>query len=337
MADPEKHAQGLVLSAEEFEAALRLLEEEEHSGRNHTRQLIFNLAFSLSFAVGALACSLGALIRFVDPAFGQTLLIVGLVAAAVFTLLSTLTHNRLLITSDSIRGALDLGNAPLDASVEAGWRKRTQRTNFIIGVLLVPGAVSILAGLGWLLYSLFALRVVNLLSLVLIAWPVLGLFILTAVRGYQEYAYFSRVAQLRRDFAARLVAARRADEAQVTLSAEEVSQFARVQQRNINTNVRQAVQQYAKTTPELYSVVIEPDAQAALRRLPPETQAALQNRIDALQLDPRPVTAQAATEGNRLILHDDGHTLAYTVDDARQRVTVLSLSTTAGQEGLHGA
>lgn len=336
MAEPSPSPHGLVLSADEFEAALALLVEEERRGTQHyARQLIFNLAFSLTLVVALFACPLGTLIRFIDPRLGQPLLVTGLVAAAGFALLGTFKRDGLLLSSDDIRAAAGLDKAPLDESVEAGWRKRTRGTNLIIGLLLIPGALSVLGGLAWLLYGLFVQRVTPVLSLVLMAWPLLGLFAMTAIRAYQEYVYFSRVAHLRRSFTARFVAAKRDEQAQVSLSAEEVSEFAQVQHRNLAANVRASVQQYAKSGQELYAIVIELEAQAALRDLPAEAQTAVRDRLDQLQEQPRPAEARPTADGSALSLLEGGHTLTYQVDEARRRVTLLSLA--AAQEATHGA
>jgi hypothetical protein len=329
MAEPAPATPGHVLSADEFEGALGLLEAAERQGRQHSAgQFVFSLAFTLTGLVGVFACPLGALIQFVDPRIGQPMLVVGLAATALFTLLNTLRRDGQPFSLDALLGA---GHADEALEARAGGQRGRK---LALGLLLVVGVGSLVAGVVRLVYSVAALRVVSVPALALIAWPLLAVFVLTAVRRYREYVYFARVARLRRSFSARYVEARRTEATEVVLQAEEARLLSRVQGRGLAASVRQAVEQFETAGGNLYAIVLQPEARAALRSLAPEAQAALHDRLTQLQQAPRPAEARPTADGTGLVIFDGAHTVAYQVDETHRRVTVHSLA--AATESAHG-
>jgi hypothetical protein len=229
MAETAPPTPGLALSTDEFERALGLLEQAERAGRPYAAgPLATHLLFTLAGVVGVFACPLGALIRLVDVRLGQPLLVVGLAATALFTLLSTRGRDGTWLSLDMLRAAAT-GHDPLDAGAEAGRRGRL----VVLGVrvLLALGALSLVGGAAWLVYSVLALRVANTAALALAAWPLLVVTVFTAIRGYREHAFYAGAARLRRTFAARYVEARRAEQAEVALSEAEARALGPIQKR----------------------------------------------------------------------------------------------------------
>lgn len=320
MAEPAQPKLGRVLSTDAFEGTLDLLVAEERRGEAHTAgRLTHHLAVTLSGLLGALGVPLGALIRPIDPRLGQPLLIAGLAAVAVFTLLNTRRREGPVLALDALRAAVEPVSGP---RTEA----QTRRRRWLGWLALGLGALYFAAGLAWLLYGLLAQRQVNLLALGLVAWALLCVWLLAARHGYQAYQQQRQVGRLRRSFASRYVEARRGEQPQVTVPDDEAAAFARVQQRHIDANFRRALRAWPADAGDPHAVVIMPEAHAALRALPAEAQVALYERLGQLQTAPRPEGAQPASDGAGWMLFEAGNTLLYAVNDETQRIIVTTVA-----------
>jgi hypothetical protein len=226
--------QGPRLSTAELERALGLLEQAERDGRPYAASpLALHLLFTLAGLVGVFACPLGALIRLVDARLGQPLLVVGLAAAALFTLLSTQRREGAWLSVVALRAAW--GAEAVSPVRSSATRPAARLARIGRRLVLVLGLVSLAAGLAWLVYAVAALYTALPIPLALVAWPLAGVLVLTAVHGYREHRFYAAAARLRRALAARYVEARRAEAADVTLLEAEARAWGQIQRRLLET------------------------------------------------------------------------------------------------------
>ena len=291
-----------------LEAALEALDDEERRGAPYSAgRLVQHLAITLSALVGAFAFPLGALLRFVEPRLGQPLLVAGLAALAALTLLNTLGREGPVLAVAALAAAAEPVEARAGAASQRRWR--------LLGrVGLGIGALYLVAGLVWLLYSLFALRQANGLALALVGSALLCVFALTAQHGYREYRYYAGVSGLRRRLSAQYVEARRAELAQVTLAAADAAGLDHIQRRRLKRRLMAALRRLPSETEGLYAVAWRPEALAAVRALSIEAQAAIHARLAALQAEGVAEAAPVVRVGEQL--------LSVAVEAERRLVTV---------------
>jgi mRNA-degrading endonuclease RelE of RelBE toxin-antitoxin system len=232
-------------------------------------------------------------------------------------------------TDRDILATLKLDEGLLGASIQDRWRKRSEKRNVLLGFLMIPMAAAFLGGLIILVLDLFSRRAVNVFALVLVFAPVVIFAVYIAIDTVLTYAYYSRVGHLRKEVASRLSATHESHNDHVALSSAEVSEIVTVQDRNMSANIQRGIKQHVESGDSLYSILLDPDAQAALRTLDIDEQAELLDQIDVLQHEPRPDAATVDPDQDTLVLGSGPRRIRYRVDDSRHRVTVLQVGPVA--------
>lgn len=322
-ADEEPH---ISLSADDFEAALRLLEAEEQAQQVDRRALIANFIAYIATGVLLIALPLGLLIVWFDAVLGWSLLGAALLAFIVVGVSTDITSKSVDFdaASKNIRGVL--GSSGLGKRASASWEKRSGSFNQLLGCLSILGGLVTIAGLAWLVYGLFWQNRVILPSLVLASLPVVVVFILIAIDSYREFRYFSHVSQLQ----SRFQKASAGSAGDIPVSSADLSLLARVEKQQVERGVSKATHTLAERLKE-YSVTISPEPLARLKQLSEQRRElgyTIRGLADSLQTNPRPADAHAQPgAAGDLVISREEFALTYKVDDARQRVVVLSIRT----------
>ncbi len=315
------------LSVDDLETALDSLAAEEGAVGADRRRLIWNLITYIAFGVVLFACPVGLLVVWFDKAFGLRLL---LAAGIAF-----------VISAGFVGGTLPrLGRLAeedeLAKVAKAAWQKRARTFYVSVGCLILPGLVAVLAGLVWLIYSLVARHQVSLPALALIAIPLFAFLVFTAIGIYREFQYFSRVSELRGQFAERLQRVSSEGLEKVPISSEEMDLLSQVETQQVVRKVAEV----AKELPQRkwYSVALMPEVLGFLKGLPDKERYAIRELADSLQLDPRPPGAQPlAGLENTFVIRSGDYEITYVVDDSRQRIDVTQVRETSQGEVPHAS
>jgi hypothetical protein len=114
----------------------------------------------------------------------------------------------------------------------------------------------------------------------------------------------------------------------IQFSAQEVELLAQVETQQVARGVAKATRELPERLKE-YSVTIVPEALAYLRSLPERDRAAgyaIRELADSLQINPRPPFAHPSSQhAEDLVINHQNFAMTYRVDDARLRVSVVSI------------
>lgn len=319
--DEEPH---ISLSADDFEAALRLLEAEEQAQQVDRRALIANFIGYIATGVLLIALPLGLLIVWFNAVLGWSLLGAALLAFIVVGVSTDITSKSVDFDAASKSMRDVLGSTGLGKRARDSWEKRSGSFTEMLGCLAIVGGVVTIAGLAWLIYGLFWQNRVILPSLALVSLPVVVLFVLVAIDSYREFRHFSQVSRLQ----ARFQQASGGAAVPVPVSSADLSLLARVEQQQVERGVSKATHKLPERLKE-YSVTISPEPLARLKQLSAQRRElgyAIRSLADSLQTNPRPDDARAAAgDAGDLVISRADFALTYRVDDARQRVVVLAI------------
>jgi mRNA-degrading endonuclease RelE of RelBE toxin-antitoxin system len=322
-AQGQEAKQTINLSIDELDAALRLLSAEQQAAQAGWRKWVLNLIFYSSFAIAIIACPLGLLLVWFDAGLGWGLLIAAVIAIILFILTSRTTLDKAI---RKIHQAIE--GSELAERAETGWNQQSQRLHLILGCGFIPGILGFLGGVGWLIYGLIAKGEVSLISLALIALPILLLYLVVAIRRYQEFQYFSQVAQLHSQFQSRLQKASAEGLSEISVPPGEVELLGRIETSQAERQVKKAAQELPELA-KFYSVTIAPEPLKYLKDLTKqqhEARYAIREITDSLQIEPRPPNAQPILgRANEFAISSENYEIVYQVDDQRQHVEVIDI------------
>lgn len=117
----------------------------------------------------------------------------------------------------------------------------------------------------------------------------------------------------------------------IALPAEVIQQYSQVESEQIARSRAQAISESLQSTAREFSILSSQQVRQAKASLAPADRLKLEEALDSLMSNPRPATAQAESEDGVFRLPVTGTDLQviYKVDDAGQRLRLLSLESSA--------
>jgi hypothetical protein len=329
MAKADLPANGTVaLSADDLEAAIRLLEAEERAGRVDPARLALTLLSYL--ATGALYfCGLlGLVIIWFDTTWGIWLLVAAGVSFAIVGATAFANPSRETRTLRQTLEGTGLAKAAGDV-----WEERRGHLDMMAGIVTMLGGVAGVSGFVIVLIGLIRSGDVSMLGLLLMAVPTVLLWTLVAVNGYRELQYYSAVtfARDRLDSQAR---GEGPEPAGIDVSAHELEVISRAERQHIKRKVDDLAKGGAVPTEAPYAIVNTPVALENLHILAsdPDAWVVVREALDGLQGDPRPPRAEPLDGDETYVLAVGSYELMFQVDDALKRVLVHSIQPTGSQD-----
>jgi hypothetical protein len=325
MAEPDLPADGrgtVALSADDLEAAIGLLEAEERVGRADPGRFALTLLSYL--ATGALYfCGLlGLVIIWFDRTWGLWLLVAATVCFAIVGATAFANPARKTRTLRETIEGTSLATAAGDV-----WKERRGNVDLIAGIVTIVGGAAGVSGFVVVLIGLIRSGDVSMLGLLLMAVPTMLLWVLVAISGYRELQYYSAVT-LARDRLDSQARGEGAEAARIDVSAHELDVISRAERQHIKRKVDDLAKEGAAHAEAPYAIVNTPTAVENLHVLAsdPDAWLSVRETLDGLQADPRPPQAEPLDEDELYALAVGEHELAFHVDDALKRVSVLSIT-----------
>jgi mRNA-degrading endonuclease RelE of RelBE toxin-antitoxin system len=305
------------ITRDDLAAALDLLTDADRSRASRRRHFWAALCQPLIVGVFLYSLTLGLVVIWVDRGFGLVLL---LLAAAAFVALGLLgVVGRRWGSVYSFRKAL---GTDLASAADELWDRRAHHG--LVGLALLVGFVSGAAGVVLLFVELVRDGDISVLAVILLAVPILTVWLPTGVQQYRELSYLSQVSAARDRLEALSTAQEEGSEAPVQLSAADYDVISRAESQQLRRNATEIASQAGDEAGPLYAVVKLPAAGEELTRLAaeaPKTWQAMVAAVDSLQADPVPPESHEVTGGVYELDLDDCR-LVYSVDHDAQRVVV---------------
>ena len=320
--------QALKISAEDLEAALRLLTDEEQATQAAAREggataAVFTCVTNFLMLVAFFALIPAVIVIWFDRWWGVALFLTSLVSGVLLLAAFMLPVSSKDFTSVKNRLRQEIGEGELAKAASQLLAKRQREANFwewgCLPIALWPAALlALLVSLYLPSHALF------LASLGLQGLSVLLASFWFTEEFYEDVKYYERVSKLRSRFETQLRQLDVGASGEVSISRREIELLG-----NIETN--QAAREAAKTleasgaeAESLYSIAFTREALAALEREQSvERRQRIRAAADALQFDPRPPGVAAAGDG--FLVEGEDFFLRYEVNDEKERLVVTSV------------
>jgi mRNA-degrading endonuclease RelE of RelBE toxin-antitoxin system len=328
-AEEKESNQSLTISAEDLDAALRLLEDEERAA-SVDGGVVSLVGFVISFftyvflLVGFGALVSGLTMVWFSP-WGLRLLAVAGVAILVLFLL-LLFYVRFMDgkdVSDSIkRVRKEIGEGEFVKVSDALFKKRKDDES--LGVF---GGLTILLGCFAVAFSPFAAwfaadRLLRL-SLAVEGLSCLVLALLFTADEYRELKHLKRVSRLRERFEAGQLSEGEG-QGGVTVTRGEMELLGRAETKRAAREAAKVFEESGAEAESFYSVAYAREALYALEREENvERRQRIREAVDSLQFDPRP--ARAHGDGGQFVIEGDDYFVRYEVNDEKERLLVTAV------------
>ena len=312
------------IERDDLEAALELLTGEERSRAVQRRDFWATLVSYLAVGVFFYALPLGLVVVWFDRQLGLAFLAVA--AGAFVTICVTTVIGASSKSAYTLRQTIgtDLGSA-----ADELWNRRARYG--WVAIAFFAGFVAASVGLVLLVLELVRDGEVSVVALVLLAVPIVTMWLPTGVQQYRELAYFSQVASVRDRLEGISEATDDHAGASVRVSSTDYDVISTAERQRIGRHTARIATEASDEAGPPYAVAKVPAVVEELTRLgtrAPDVWQDVVIGIDSLQADPLPSESHPLGSEGIYELERGGHRLVYALDEDAHRVVVLSAEPT---------
>ncbi len=309
------------LSAEELDAALRLLLVEKQTKSKRLPERWLNLILVLIMPFAIFLCPVSLILARDGNSISILLFLASLVLFLISGMLGggTFDFDR---KTKSIRKSLK--GTELGETAEAKWKKK-ENFQSIAGLISVFGFT---VACGWVIYSWQFLGSINHTSLIVLAATVAIGMLLAVISSYREYQYFWIVSQLQDQFEVRLQKLKTEKLNRISVPAEEVKLLGKLETAQLNHKIKETADRIANTLKDFYSITITPEVLKFLNSLSDNQQKdkyVIRDFIDSLQMNPYPKNIKLSESIHDFVGHVQNYEVVYRVNAKKRNIEVIRI------------